>query len=209
MFKQLSLKSAAVALPIIAILATCGCGTTTSHPNQVSAFDGGTYDTLLLAHGALTSLQANVVTSYPKYIPIFNQATAAYGVAYNTYVAFRTAPATQSEVSVTINNLTVAIIALENSFQTDMQASPASVAKIRRRANRIRSNVAQDGISVSDLLTELEIASAVAETIPKSGPYAKMAELVIQTTSAALAAETAAAGQPIDLTLIQPWAPLQ
>jgi hypothetical protein len=209
MFKRSLSKWAAVALPTLGILLTCGCGTPASHPNQVSAFDGGTYNTLLLAHGALTSLQANVVTSYPKYIPIFNQATAAYAVAYNAYASFRKAPATQLEVSVTINNLTVAIVALENSFQTDIQASPAKVGQIRRRSIRIRSNAAQAGFSVSDLLTELEIAAAVANTIPKTSPYARMAELIIQTTSAALAAEMAAAGQPIDLTLIQPWPAVQ
>lgn len=210
MFKRHSLfKSAAVVLLAVGGVLTSGCGTPTSHPNQINTFDSGTYDTLLLAHGALTSLQANVVTSYPKYVPTLNQAIAAYGVAYNAYAAFRSAPATQNEVTITINNLTVAIVALENAFQADMQVQPATVAQIRRRAIRLRSHAAQAGFSISDLLTELEIAAAVAQTIPQSGPYARIASLIIQTTSAALAAETAAAGQPIDLSLIQPWPAVQ
>ncbi len=208
MFKK-SFTWAAVALPVISIIFASGCGTQTSHPNQINAFDGKTYDTLLLAHGALVSLEASVTTSYPKYTPTFNQAAAAYEAAYTTYVSFRSTPTTQAEVAVTINNLTVAIVAIENAFQADMRASMASIADIRARAKRIRSAAAHNGISVSELLTELEIATAVASTIPQTGAYAKLAAMIILTTSAALAAETAAAGQPIDLSLIQPIAAIQ
>jgi len=208
MFKK-SFTWAAVALPVISIIFASGCGTQTSHPNQINAFDGGTYDTLLLAHGALVSLEANVTTSYPKYVPTFNQATAAYEGAYTAYVSFRSKPTTQAEVAVTINNLTVAIVAIENAFQTDMHASTTSIAQIRSHAKRIRKTAAQNGISVSDLLTELEIATAVASAISQAGPYGRMASMIIQTTSAALAAETAQAGQPIDLSLIQPIAAIQ
>jgi hypothetical protein len=202
MFK--TFKWAAVALPVLSILFASACGSQPSHPNQLNAFDGATYDTLLLAHGALTSLQASVTTSYPKYAPICNQATAAYNAAYTSYASFRLTPTTQAEVSVTIGNLTVAIVALENAFETDMQASTVNVAEIRARAKRLRTSAGQAGISVSDLLTELEIAAAIAQTIPRAGPYAKLAGIVIQSTSAALVAETAAVGQPIDLTQIQP-----
>jgi hypothetical protein len=207
MLKKL-FQRAAVALPVISLLFAAGCGTQSSHPNQVNTFDGSTYDTLLMAHAAFSSLQSNITASYPKYIPIYNQAAAAYNLSYATYASFRTTPTTQADVAVTINNLTVAIVALENVFQTDMQASPASVADIRLHARRIRSAAKQAGFSVSDLMTELEIAAAVADTIPKAGPYARLAAIVIQTTSAALAAESAAANQPIDLTLIQPIATL-
>ena len=195
---------AAVALPILGILFASGCGNQPGHPNQINAYDGGTYDTLLLAHGALTSLESTVAASDPKYVPIFNQAAAAYSLSYAAYAAFRTSPTNQADVAVTVNNLTVAIVALENAFQTDMHASATSVLKIRAHANRLRSSAGQAGITVSDLLTELEIAAAVANTIPQSGPYAKLAQLVIQTTSAALATESAAVGQAIDLALIQP-----
>jgi hypothetical protein len=208
MFKQ-SFQWAAVALPVFSILFAGGCGVLPSHPNQINTFDGATYDTLLLAHGALTALDASVSTSYPKYTATFNQAAAAYGVAYTAYASFRTTPSTQAEVTVTINNLTVAIVALENAFEIDMGASTASIAEIRARAKKMRSSVGQSGISVSDLLTELEIAAAVANTIPRTGPYAQLAELVVETTSAALVAETNAVSQPIDLTQIAPIPAIQ
>jgi hypothetical protein len=197
-------KWAAVALPVLSFVFASGCGSQPAHPNQINTFDGATYDSLLLAHGALTSLKTSIATSYPKYAPIFNEVAASYGGAYAAYASFRTTPTTQAEVAVTINNLTVAIVALENAFQIDMQASTTSIAAIRASAKRLHGSAVKAGVSVSDILTELEIAAAIAQTIPHSGPYAQLAALVIQTTSAALVAETSAAGQPIDLTLIQP-----
>jgi hypothetical protein len=207
MFK--TFKWAAVALPVIGVLIANGCGTQPTHPNQLSVFDGATYDSLLLAHGALASLQANVQTSYPKYVPMFNQASTAYSTAYTTYTTFRTEPKTQAEVAVAIGNLVVAIVAIENVFQTDMKASTASVAHIRAHARRLRTSAKQAGISVSDILTELEIAAAVARTIPAASQYAALAQVVIQSTDAALAAESVEVGQPIDLALIQPIPPIQ
>jgi hypothetical protein len=207
MFKQ-KLQWAAVALPVLSILFAGGCGVQPAHPNQISAFDGASYDTFLLAHGALTALEASVSTSYPKYTPIFNEAAAAYGVAYTSYASFRITPSTQAEVTVTVNNLTIAIVALENAFESDMGASATNIAAIRARASKLRSSAGQS-ISVSDLLTELEIAAAVANTIPRTGPYAQLAEMVVETTSSALVAETSAVGQPIDLTQIQPLPAIQ
>ena len=169
MFKP-SFQWAAVALPVLSILFASGCGSQASHPNQLNTFDGATYNTLLLAHGALASLEANVTTTYPKYAPIFNQAAAAYGVAYTSYASFRVTPTTQAEVAVTIDNLTIAIVALENAFESDMHASAASIAESRARARRIRAAAKEAGISVSDLLTELEIAAAVASTILRIKP---------------------------------------
>ena len=204
MFKPYLFKWAAVALPVLGLVFASGCGSQPNHPNQISTFDGATYDSMLLAHGAMTSLEVSITASYPKYAPTFNQANAAYSAAFAAYSTFRTTPTTQVEVAVTINNLTVAIVAIENAFQIDMQASTTKVAAIRAHAKRLRGSAAQAGLSVSDILTELEIAAAIAQTIPQAGPYAKLAALVMQTTSAAIVAETSEAGQPIDLTLIQP-----
>jgi hypothetical protein len=64
-------------------------------------------------------------------------------------------------------------------------------------------------VSISDILTELEIAAAVARTIPPAAPYAILAELVIGATSQAVAADTAASGHAIDLTTISPITPIQ
>jgi hypothetical protein len=204
-----SFKWAAAALPVLGILLASACSIQPSHPNQINAFDGATYDTLLLTHGALTSLEASVTASYPKYAPMFNQAAASYTAAYTAYVGFRIQPASQAEVSVMMGNLTVSIIALENALQSGMQASPAKMASVRAHAKRLRTSAKQAGVTISDILTELEIAAAVARTISQTGPYAALAEIVIESTSAALAAEIAAAGQPIDPSLIQPIPSIQ
>jgi hypothetical protein len=197
------LKMATLALPIFSFLIVDGCGTQPSHPNQINTFDGATYDSLTLAHGALTSLRAQVSVGYPKYAPIFNDAAASYTVAFNAYSLFRTNPNNQAELTVTINNLTVSIIALENAFQADMHASPAEMLAVRKKAAKIRLAIGTR-LSVSDILTELEIAAAVARAIPAAQPYAALAQLVIGATSQALAAEVAASGQAIDLATIQP-----
>jgi hypothetical protein len=204
-----SFKWAAVALPVLAILFACGCGIGASYPNQINAFDGATYSSLLLAHGALTSLRASVSSSYPKYAPIFNEAGASYNTAYTAYAGFRSQPTTQAEVTVLAGNLVISMIALENAFQADMQVSPTNVAAVRARANRMRASAKLAHISVSDILTELEIAAAIARAIPPASAYAALAQVVIESTSSALAAEIAAAGQPIDLSPIQPIPAIQ
>ncbi len=187
------------------VLAT-GCGNQPAHPNQLNAFDGSAYDSLTLAHGALTSLRAQVVVSYPKYAPLFNEAADSYAATFNAYALYRTSPSDTAALTVAISNLTVSIVALENSFQTDMQVSPAVVAGIRKKAKTLRARAAGGNVTVSDILTELEIAAAIARAIPSASVYAGLASMVIQATSQALAAEAASAGQPIDLTTIQPIA---
>ncbi len=202
------LRSFISIVSVICVVMATGCGTQTSYPNQLNAFDGASYSTLTLAHGALTSLRAQISVSYPKYAPVFNGAADAYTVAYNAYAAYRTNPSDSAALTVELSNLTVSIVALENAFQTDMQASPAMVASIRNKAKTLRMRAAGQNVTVSDVLTELEIASAVAETIPGASAYAGIASMVIEATSAALTAESASAGQPIDLTTIQPVATL-
>src|SRR5437868_3176833 len=102
-------KWAAVALPIVCLL-FASCGTQASHPNQINTFDGATYDSLVVAHAALTSLQTNVPAGYPAYTTVVNQACAAYGVAYTAYASFRTAPTQQAAVTAAIANLVTAIV---------------------------------------------------------------------------------------------------
>ena len=206
MFKPL--KWAAVALPVICILFACGCGMQASHPNQINSFDGATYDSLLMGHDALASLRTNVSASYPAYTPVFNQACAAYSVVYASYSTFRGRPTTQAEVAVAIANLAVAIVVLENALQTGLHPSAKDVIGIRAHAKRLHAFANEKGISVSDILTELEIAAAVARTIPQASPQAGLAQIVIASTNAALAAQAAAAGQPIDLALLQPVPPV-
>jgi hypothetical protein len=187
------------------VLAT-GCGSQPAHPNQLNSFDGTSYDSLTLAHGALFSLRAQVAVSYPKYAPVFNQAAASYSAAYSAYALYRTNPSDESALSVATANLVISIVALENTFQNDMQVSPGIVAGVSGKARTLLQKAARQHVTVSDILTELEIAAAVARTIPAASAYAGLASMVIEATSEALAAETAQAGQPIDLTLIQPVA---
>jgi hypothetical protein len=202
-------KSAASLLPTLGFLMVSGCGMPSNHPNQMNSFDGATYDSLLVAHGALSSLRGQVALNYPKYTPMFNQAVASYAAAYSTYSIYRTKPTSQSEVALAIGNLTVAIVAIENAFQSDMHAPQSSVADIRARAKGLRTSAKQAGITLSDILTELQIAAAVAQAIPQTAPYARLAQIVIASTRAALAELAANDGQPIDLSLIQPILPLE
>lgn len=189
-------------LPLL-LLAT-GCGNQMPHPNQLNAFDGASFDSLTLAHGALTSLRVQVATSYPKYISVFDEAAASYNVAYQTYALYRTNPADPSAMNVAIQNLTVTIVAVENTFAADMQVSPSLIADARKKSRTLLEKAARQNITVSDILTELEIAAAIAETIPTASGYAHLASVVIEATSQALAAEAAEVGQPIDLAAIAP-----
>ncbi len=202
------LKWSGLALPVFSLvfLLTTGCGTQSSHPNQLNAFDGATYDTLTVAHGALGSLRAQISAGYPKYVAQFNQAASAYAVAFQAYSLYRTDQSDQSQLSLAVANLTMSVAALESGFQSDMNASPATVAHFQSRARRMRATA---HVSISDILTELEIAAAVAGTIAPAAPYALLAELVIRATTQAVAAQTAASGHAIDLTTIAPILAIQ
>ncbi|HEY1950925.1 MAG TPA: hypothetical protein VGG97_28180 [Bryobacteraceae bacterium] len=198
------LKLAVLILPLFAFFLASGCGSQPAHPNELNAFDDTTYDSLTVAHGALTSLRAEVVSSYPKYAPVFNQAAAAYATAFNSYSLYRTT-ANEADISMALANLTVSVVALENAFLNDMHASSVNIVKMRRKANAMRAR-ASASVTISDVLTELEIAAAVAKAIPAAQPYAALAQIVIDATSQAVAAEAAASGQVIDLSTIQPLA---
>jgi hypothetical protein len=191
---------------VVCIALATGCGTQTPHPNQLNSFDGASYDSLTLAHGALTSLRAEVAVSYPKYVPVFNEAASSYAAAFNAYALYRTNPASQAALTVAIANLTISVVALEDSFQTDLQVSPAAVVEVTRKAGSLRARLAGTNVTVSDILTELEIAAAVARAVPAAAPYAGVASMVIAATSEALTAEATGTGQLIDLTTIQPVA---
>ncbi len=192
-----------------AALISTGCNTQPAHPNQINAFDGTSYDSLTLAQGALTSLRVQVSTAYPQYAPEFNRAATTYSTALDAYSIYRTAvlASNQAQVSVAIQNLTLSIILIENTFEADMHVSSTSARKTRREAARLRSRAGAN-VSAIDILTELEIAESIAEAVPQAQPYAALAAIVIAATDEALAAENAAAGQPIDLSTIQPIAPI-
>ncbi|MBV9405034.1 MAG: hypothetical protein JO211_06800 [Acidobacteriaceae bacterium] len=188
-----------------AVLTTTGCKSQPDHPNQLNKFDGATYDALTLAHGALTSMSASISGTYPQYTAKFNQAAAAYATAFQGYALYRTAAtgANETQVAAAIQNLTASIVVLENAFETDMNVSTETMDRLRKRAAQIRDGAGAN-VSVADILTALEIAASIAETVPSARPYAALAAMVIAATDAALTAESVQTGQPIDLSTIQP-----
>jgi len=201
------LKLPLVAFGLLAVaitLITTGCNQPSKHPNQNNDFDGATYDSLTVAHGALVSLRTQIATNYKQYAPQFNEAAAAYSTAFTVYSQFRTDVNSSANPSQAVAALTVSIIALENSLQQQLHTPPAVASHARQTALAVRTKAAQQHLSISDVLTELEIAAAVAQAVPAASPYANLASMVIESTSQALAAYNAAAGQPIDLTTIQP-----
>ena len=201
-------KFTALAASLIGVvLATSSCGNQ-PHPNQINAFDGVSYDSLTLAHGALAALRTPISTQYTQYVASFNQAAAAYSVAYDAYSLFRTSPEAQANVAIAVGNLTVSIVALENALESDMHVPATQALTIRKHAARIRKT-AGSNTSVADILTELEIAAAVAQGVDPSQPYSGVALLVIDATNQALAAKSASTGQPIDLSTIQPVPSIQ
>jgi hypothetical protein len=88
-----------------------------------------------------------------------------------------------------------------------MHANSQTMERIRHKAVTLRTQAGRN-VTISDILTELEIAASIAQAIPAGQPYAQLAAVVIEATSQALVAEDATAGQPIDLSTIQPVAPI-
>lgn len=205
---MLKIKLFAGAFLGVALTLSTGCSPQTKHPNQINAFDGASYDSLTLAHAALSTLRMTVSSTYPQYTSAFNQAAASYSTAYNAYALFRTATANQPAASLAIGNLTVGIVALENTLQADLHVAPKTVMHIRTNAVRFRTAAASQ-ITISDILAELELAASIAATVPGAQPYGILAEVVLSMTQDALAAFDASSGQSIDLSTIQPIASIQ
>jgi hypothetical protein len=201
------LKLSLFGMSTFAIVLVTGCTPQPQHPNQLNAFDGATYNSLTLAHAALASFRVQVSTALPQYAPAFNEAAAAYATAFETYASFRSQPSSRAAVTIAITNLTAWIVALENAFAKDMHANSQTMERIRHKAVTLRTQAGRN-VTISDILTELEIAASIAEAIPAGQPYAQLAAVVIEATSQALVAEDATAGQPIDLSTIQPVAPI-
>jgi hypothetical protein len=201
MFK---LKIFAASLVVAAFSFCTACSPQAKHPNQLSVFDGASYDSLTVAHAALASLRQTVSLSYPQYKDAFNQAAASYELAFDAYSTFRSFPANEPQTAMAIGNLTVSMGDLENAFQNGMHAQSKVVRSVRQRALKIRA--ANAGITISDILTELEVAATIAASVPGAQPYAALAQIVIAATQTAVQAINAGSGQPIDLTTLTPIA---
>lgn len=195
------------ALAATLILCT-GCNPQPAHPNQINTFDGASYDSLTVAHAALLSLRSSVSTSERQYITPFNEAVQTYGTAYSAYVAYRAAQTNEPALVLAIVNLTATIQSLERAFQLDMKATPENIAAARAKAVQFHAAYGKR-ITVSGILTDLEIAASVAAGIPATQPYSTLAEIVLQMAQDAMSAFGKSSGQPIDLSTIQPIAPIQ
>ena len=122
------LKSLLIGLVGASAMFLAGCTPQSIHPNQINAFDGATYDSLTVAHAALVSLRGTVSSQYPQYVAVFNEADASYAVAYNGYATYRATAVNQAAVALALSNLTVSIVALENTIKSDLHLSPATVS---------------------------------------------------------------------------------
>ena len=203
---MLKLNIIAAAPVAAALLLSLACSPQAVHPNQINAFDGASYDSLTVAHAALTSLRVTVSTSYPQYKTSFNQAAAAYQVALTSYSSFRALPANQLQAALAISNLTVSMVNLENAFQADMQVKPAAASAVRQHTYKLRAS--QPNLTISDILTELQIAATIAAAVPGTQPYAAIAQVVISATRSAIDAMTTISGQQIDLSTLTAIAPI-
>jgi hypothetical protein len=206
MFPKLKLATAAVSL-LLAAFMTTGCHLQSSHPNQINTFDGAAYDTMTLAHGALTSLRVSISTDFPDYVPEFNQAVEAYNTALVIYSAYRSSADTQPSLLVALGNLAVGITSLESALVTDLRVDEQHSADVRKAAQKIRAR-ANVHITVADVLTELEIAASLAATVPTGETYATLAKAIVNATGAALIMEQAEADQPIQLEAIAAITPI-
>jgi len=207
MFSKLKLATAAASL-LLATFVTTGCHVQFSHPNQINAFDGGAYDTLILAHGALTALRTSISADFPRYAPDFNKAADTYNAAVVIYSAYRSSSNAQPSVSAALGNLAVSITSLESVLVNDLHIDPQRSAQVRKAAAKIRAQ-ANAHVTVADVLTELEIAASLAAAVPAAEGYADLAKVIVDATGAALVAEQAEADKPIQLDVIAAIAPIQ
>jgi hypothetical protein len=197
-------------LPVLAVLLLASCEPS-KHPNQISDFDGKTYDSFVLAHGALGSLRETVRSQHPELVPAFNTAAHSYGLAYDAYVVYRLSPQTGApQVSLLAGVLASAIQTLEHDLTNGLPVQPGKAMEIRRNAAIRRGKLAASRpryeMSLIDILTALQTGAQIAQTIPTASPYATLALLVINATESAVNNSRAAANQPIDLSLIAPIA---
>jgi hypothetical protein len=206
MFPKLKWATAATSL-LLAISITTGCHVQSTHPNQINTFDGAAYDTMTLAHGALTSLRVSIATDFPSYVPEFNKAAETYNAAIVIYSAYRNSQDTELSLSTVLGNLAVSITGLESVLVSDLHVDAKHSAQVRKAAQKIRAR-ANVHITVADVLTELEIAASLAAAVPSTEGYATLAKAIVSATEAALNAEQAVADKPIQLDTIAAITPI-
>jgi len=120
-----------VTLTAVLLLLLAGCATKTntttkppSHANQLNAFDGQTYDTLLVAQSAIESAQEQLKAGKlpEKYKPLIVKAALSYNTAQALYKTWRSIytgaqagdlATVQAELTTNIVDLTTQIDALK------------------------------------------------------------------------------------------------
>jgi hypothetical protein len=199
------------ALVIAAALTLASCGNTITYPNQINAFDGATYSTLLVANGVLSGLRASVGQD-PQYTATYNSAAASYNLAVTGYSAFRTAPnASTATLVLEIAQLTPLVVALEVAIQAELHptgAMKSAAVAHAKKESKIIARAAKSNVSLQTILTELELAAAIAQLVPGAGPYAALAQVILGLVSTIDAKLQATAGQPINLAYLTVIAPL-
>ena len=203
---KLKWATAAASL-FLATFLTTGCHVQLSHPNQINAFDGAAYDTMVLAHGALTSLRTRITKDFPLYAPAFNGAIEAYNTTLMVYSAYRNSAGDEASVSAALGNLTVGITTLESVLVNDLHVEARHSAQIRAKAQKIRAR-ASAHMTAADVFTELEIAASIAALVPTAGEYATLAKIILEATQGAIDAEQAIVDKPIQMNTIAAITPI-
>lgn len=201
-----------VFLPFVAVLALTSCQPPT-HPNQINDFDGKTYDSLLLTHGALASLRENIRISHPDFIPAFNATAHAYTAAFDAYSIYRIDPQRVAPtLSSLVSDLALNVQKLEHDLTDPLPVEPAKKDAVRERMALRRGRMAASRpryeMSLVDILTTLETGAQIAKFVPIAAPYADLAVLVIDATKRAVGDFNASSGKLIDLALLAPIAPI-
>lgn len=103
------------------VLATlCGCvkQTTPSHPNQINAFDGIAYDTLVSVQAGLTQAKA-LAPQFPQYKVALNDAIVGYNAAIAAYKLYH-AGASGAPDTATLQAQITTLVGSVGSLLTEM-----------------------------------------------------------------------------------------
>jgi hypothetical protein len=191
----------AVAATTIALGLLAGCRIQVNHPGQISSFDGAAYDALTLTHGALSSLRAPVITTYPKLAGTYNRVADAYDRAVEMYKLFRTHGSSESTLSVALADVVVALGSLEVDLQGTLNV-PADRTEARAAQHRLAARNAKarlsGAFSIQTLMAELQVAATIATAVRGDDAQMRAANVILQATREAVTEWDAVANQPIN-----------
>jgi hypothetical protein len=198
----------AVSIPAMALLLGCP---SEQHPNQIDAFDGKTYDTLLIAHEALGALRPTVVSHTGDFAASYNASVSAYSDAFDVYSRYRQSPMSgQQPLVLLISSLASSVAALEDKLTRPLPV-PAPQRQRITAQYRVAGTADVQQISAAtwgSILDALTLAAEISATVPQSSEYGKLAEQIIAATRFATTAAQQNRGEPIDLARITPLEPI-